>query len=456
MSEINDPEITKEELLIIINNITKKVQTVQVQIDKLDLFYKENLIDEGENISNQTLFKNIIVDASKDAAIIQGTKDDVEKFKTETLIGTDEIPSIKTVISDSLNDIKIKQEEIVSAYQFLLENAEGRDSIKTQITNLKNEIEQFKKDTLNDSEGKESTKTIINNLITKTNQINADSQKINSDIEGKHFELNAAQKLILEDEEDRESIKTQIIKIKDDFSKNLTENEKEIRKLRSFYNNVFEKIVDEETLTETPGLKATVESLANRLEKLTSEAENKLFGLTDSSLQHAFASRALEYTKEFKKLQQLTFWLTLALVGDIILFGTIQLFLKSFDWHLLIYQFSIAGALVFAIWMYNRNQKIAKKLAEEYQHKASLTEAMTGYRALYTLEHKDAEYLELFNSIKDQLNTNPSKLIDTFLNLKSPHEELSGSIKGILNTENLNTIAEQVKLLIKKDPIPGI
>ena len=257
----------------------------------------------------------------------------------------------------------------------------------------------------------------------------------------------------MEDEEGRDSVKTQIIKIKEEFSKNLIENEKEVKKLSAFYKSVFEKTVDEET--EKPGLKATVESLANRLEKLTSQAEKKLFELTDSSLQHAFTSRAKKYTFEFKKLQKFTFWLTLTLVADILLFGIIQLCKEKFDWHLLIYQFSIAGALIFSIFMYNRNQKIAKKLAEEYQHKASLTEAMTGYRALYNLEHTDAEYMELFNSLKEQLNTNPSKQIDTFLKLKSPHEEISNSIQGLLNPENIKAIAEQVKELMKHSNTSG-
>lgn len=455
MSETNNPELTKEELLALVNETTKKIKTVQSQIEKLDEFYKKNLIDDGENKSNQTKLIELIDIAKTDAKEIGDTRLAAEQFKTETLIGTEENPSTKKIILDALNDIRTKQQEIISAYKLLLENEEGRDSIKTQTLNLKNEIEQFKIETLFDSDEKKSTKTILNNLITDATNLITDSQKTNTAIESKHLEISAAQKLLLEDEEGRDSVKTQIVKIKEEFSKNLAENERELRKLRTFYKTVFEKIIDEETEEESPGLKATVESLANRLEKLTSQAEKKLFGLTDSSLQHAFTSRAKKYSLEFTKLQKITFWLTLALVGDIVIFGIIQLCINEFNWHLLIYQFSIAGALAFAIFMYNRNQKIAKKLAEEYQHKASLTEAMTGYRELYSLDHKDTEYMELFNSLKDQLNTNPSKQIDSFLKLKSPHEELSSSIKGILNPENVKAIAEQVTEILKKNPTGG-
>jgi hypothetical protein len=86
--------------------------------------------------------------------------------------------------------------------------------------------------------------------------------------------------------------------------------------------------------------------------------------------------------------------------------------------------------------MFNRNQKIAKKLAEEYHHKAALSEAMTGYRGLYQLKHESPEYMNLFNSIKEQLNINPSSKIDKFLSLKSPQESLIEKGAGIVNIKN--------------------
>ncbi|MFL5764334.1 MAG: hypothetical protein ACJ77K_10380 [Bacteroidia bacterium] len=454
MEDKNSPELTREELLALITETTKKTKAIQAQIDKLSIFYKENLVDEGEHLSNQTIFKNVIVKAGIDQQILKEVKEEAEKFKNETLVGTEENPSTRKVINEALIDIKAKREEIVSAHKLLLESEEGRESIKAQILNVKIDVDQFKTETLIGIDGKESTKASLNNLVAEATALIADSQKLNTGIESKHTELIAAQKLLLEDEEGRDSVKTQIIKIKDDFNKNLTENEKEVKKLRSFYKAVFEKVVDEETETEGLGLKATVESLANRLGKLTTDAEQKLLALTDSSLHNAFAERAKEYTKEFQTLENKTLNLTNWLIADIVAFGVAQLILllcgKEFNYHLLIYQFSIAGALIFAIWMLNRNQKIAKKLAEEYHHKASIAAAMTGYRELYSLEHKDAEYMELFNSLRDQLNTNPSKGIDTFLKLKSPHEEISDSIKNVLKPENIKIIANEVTELIKE------
>jgi hypothetical protein len=93
---------------------------------------------------------------------------------------------------------------------------------------------------------------------------------------------------------------------------------------------------------------------------------------------------------------------------------------------------------------------MAKKLAEEYHHKAAIAEAMTGYRQLYELDHEDKEYMELFNSLKDQLNINPSKSIDNFLNLKSPQEEISDTVKNIFNPKKLKELAAELKPLLDK------
>ena len=172
-------------------------------------------------------------------------------------------------------------------------------------------------------------------------------------------------------------------------------------------------------------------------------------------MHNAFATRAKSYTEEFKTLERYTFYCVIGIIADILLFGGIQIvnvvFLgKSFNYYLIIYQSSIAIALIYAVWMYNRNQKIAKKLAEEYHHKAALSEAMTGYRYLYNLSHEDEEYLELFNSIKEQLNINPSKKIDKFLTLKTPQEEFTSGVLKTLDPENLEKLAKELKPILEK------
>lgn len=203
--------------------------------------------------------------------------------------------------------------------------------------------------------------------------------------------------------------------------------------VEAFHDSVLKDQVGDDGVPKKLGLKSEVEQLRDQLNKLVVEATNKLHALTDQSLHNAFAKRAENYSAEFKKLEGRTQNVVLGIVVVVALFGLAQLGIyltgKPFNYNLLIYQFSIIAALVFLLWMYNRNQKVAKKLAEDYHHKAALAEAMTGYRHLYGLKHSDEEYMRLFDSIKDALNVNPSASIDRFLNLRSPHEDVASMVE---------------------------
>ncbi len=231
-----------------------------------------------------------------------------------------------------------------------------------------------------------------------------------------------------------------------------SENKQRLEELKKFYNSVFLNTTSPDGKT-IPGLKETIELLNTRLDKLISEAEKQLNAITDSSLHNSFFNRAKAHGDEYDKFQTYTLRSSLTLVGITLFFGIIQIirifaYEQSFDYHLLIYQISVSLPVVFIAWMYNRNQKIAKKLAEEYYHKSSISEAMTGYRSLYQLKHDSDEYMSLFNEIKQQLNINPAGKIDKFLKLKSPHEQI---IDSFANPEAIAKIAEAIKPYLKKD-----
>jgi hypothetical protein len=219
--------------------------------------------------------------------------------------------------------------------------------------------------------------------------------------------------------------------------------EKEVQatlaKLKVFQSEIYDNPLNEAG-EEQLGLKKLTESLKVRLGNLIQQATEKLHALTDSSLHNSFFSRAQKYSTEYADLQRYTFMAILGISGVTVVFAIIQLinvygYHKPFSYNLEIYQLGITLPLVYAIWMLNRNQKIAKKLAEEYHHKAALAEAMTGYRALYQLQHDSPEYMNLFNGIKEQLNNNPSTTIDKFLNLKSPTESIIKESSKIVNPE---------------------
>lgn len=325
------------------------------------------------------------------------------------------------------------------------------DSAKKEYKAIVQALDDYRKQLLGDSEEEPSTKKefekLLSTLNEKLNKVAAIEKKVDSFHE-----------MAFEGSTEAPSYEAQFKNSVKQIGIDLKEGQEQLRVLKAFYD----KVVDTQGSDgkKIPGLENKVNELHKRLNSLITDANTKLHALTDSALHNAFASRAANYTKEFQKLERYTTWAVGALILDILLFGGAQWKLISdgqlFNYHLLIYQFSIAGALIFAIWMFNRNQKIAKKLAEEYHHKASLAEAMTGYRSLYQLDHDDEEYLALFNAIKDQLNVNPSKQIDTFLNLKSPHEEISASLTdlskqlGSLSKDQLEQLQTTIKSILDK------
>jgi len=362
-------------------------------------------------------------------------------------------------INEAEDGMRKKIQNINEFYESLFVTNEDSTSLKDQFETLRNDLvilkteqekflndlKAYHKEALIDTDEEDSTKTVINDLTesftTKLGQL-----------EKRQALFDTFYTQVFEGTKEEISHQSQFQNAINQIKKDLKENEEKLREL----NNVYIKVVDTETKDgkKIAGLETIVNNLKNRLTTLITDANSKLHALTDSALHNAFATRAENYTTEFQTLQKYTFWSIVALIIDILVFGVAQIILsameKPFSYHILIYQFSIAGALVLAIWMFNRNQKIAKKLAEEYHHKASISEAMTGYRTLYGLDHDDEEYLALFNTIKDQLNVNPSKHIDAFLNLKSPHEELTGAVAGLLDPKNLESLANQLKPFFEK------
>ena len=398
----------------------------------------------------------------------ENQKAEINGYHSELLVSSPERKSIKEQIqeihkqvTDSHSESSDKIERINKFFNELFENTEVRPSIEEKIG-------VFYKDLFESTEEKESIKSEIDSLLSNAKSTYAEFSKHKSEIsefhkstlEGDEEQVSTKEEIetfydkLFTDKEGVESLKTQFDSLLGSLNNRFTETDGKFKELTSFHDKVFNDKTNEDGTIQKHSLINTIEKQKTKLDTLIREANEKLYALTDSSLHNAFAVRADEYTSEFKRLEDLTHKLTWAVIGDILLFGLIQLCLvlrsSGFNYHILIYQFSIAGALIFAIWMFNRNQKMAKKLAEEYHHKAAIAEAMTGYRQLYGLSHEDQEYMELFNSLKEQLNINPSKSIDNFLNLKSPQESLSETLINTLSPEKLKELAESLKPFLKE------
>jgi hypothetical protein len=393
----------------------------------------------------------------------QNQMNEIQEFHTRLFKGSEESKSIKDEIEILWSSLKIDQnkereklEKIRTFYIEIFEDSEEQSSLKSRI-------EGYHKEFIDNCESSKSARKEIDGVLKDIKKEFENFASQSSEISGYHKSLLIENeqgesiaksidvfysKLFVGNEKDK-SINSQFEDLLKSMEERFSMSNDKIKQLEDFYANVFDDQVNDEGKLLKPSLIGSINSQKQRLDKLIKEATEKLYALTDSSLHSAFAKRAVQYTMEFERLEKLTHKLTWAIIIDIVVFGIIQccliFFDKEFNYHILIYQFSIAGALVFAIWMFNRNQKIAKKLAEEYHHKTAIAEAMTGYRHLYELDHEDKEYMELFNSLKEQLNVNPSKSIDKFLNLKSPQEEVVESLKIAFSTEKLKEFAEILK-----------
>ena len=426
--------LSKEELLALATELTEKMSKIQDKLNQFDAFYTSNFTDNGEQLSNQTKLTKSIEMLEQNLKKSEEIKNSIQNYNNEIFLDSEGKPALKTQIDNHLVNI-------------------NQIAIKTQ--DIQNNLQLFYNENLLDEEGKESRKTQINKLIDdsklKHNEIlnnhklflidEDGRQSIKSQVETAKENIIKASQEILVDEPDKESLKTKMDKLHETILNRDKEHTSLLEALKLFHKSVFENTSDEFG-AGSDGLKKTTETLKVRLEKLIQETTEKLHGLTDSSLHNSFFTRAKAHTDEYEKLQTYTFRSVVSIAVVTLVFGLIQMINilcrdHGFSYQITYYQLGITLPLIYVVWMYNRNQKIAKKLAEEYHHKAALSEAMTGYRDLYQLKHESKEYMELFNGIKEQLNINPSTKIDKFLSLKSPQENLINKGADIVNPSKI-------------------
>lgn len=477
---------TKEELLQTVTEVIERVNTTQIKLDSFEALHTEIFVGFDEEPSLNAKLRAIVDQTSKQSQTITDLKNKIVNYNNELFEDAESKLSLKTnmdnyykEIKDSFAAIDKFKNSITEYNNELFKDIEGKVSVKKnladiaatiesdgkKIAELKAGIETFANEVLVGTSDQESTKSRIEAILAantaKINEFLAYHKKIfvgeggkiplKDEYETAYEEIVAAHsELITGDPKDIKSkpIKTQIIELQNTARALEAEVASTLTKLQGFQKEVFDTSIDEEG-EEQPGLKRAAENLEIRLGNLIQQATDKLHALTDSSLHNSFYSRAEKYSKEYAELQEYTFSSVFAICGVTVLFAVIQLinvfFLKKeFSYNLEIYQLGITLPIVYAVWMFNRNQKIAKKLAEEYHHKAALAEAMTGYRALYQLEHNSPEYMNLFNSIKEQLNNNPSTTIDRFLNLKSPTEALVKESGKLVDTESIASVAGKI------------
>jgi len=162
-------------------------------------------------------------------------------------------------------------------------------------------------------------------------------------------------------------------------------------------------------------------------EDVRKQADGLLSKMTDASLHTAFSSAARRY--------MVGSWVILILqililgVAAALAYRAIELEISDLLKNML-----PTIPLGFLVYFLNRAYTVEKKLAEEYQHKSSLTKTLAGYRALYKLTHEDKEYMALFTHIKEGITRNPSKEINPLLFRRLPIDAFTDTAENAIAT----------------------
>lgn len=283
-----------------------------------------------------------------------------------------------------LGDVKDSQTKITEYYNDIFSSGEGETGIEAKIDGFLLKIESVEK-----------------NALASQEKINAAEANVDNSKE----EVEALEK-------QASAILAEVEKIKskfDLFCQKIDEREGKIKAQEDKINAETEK----------------VSGLSNQVTKLLEE-------MTDKSLHNAFKSEA----NSNKKGQLFYFWFSL-----IILIGGSLLFLHSLKievsnnasitgHELWLIRFFLAVPFGFAYWLCSSKAAIKMKLAEEYQHKASIAEALAGYREMWSLKHHDEEYQKLFNLVSSDLIKNPADKIK--ISHKDIFEKVGDTAKSVI------------------------
>lgn len=199
--------------------------------------------------------------------------------------------------------------------------------------------------------------------------------------------------------------------------------------------NTFEMFGDEDGMCSTgPSIKTRSKSVCADAEQaladgedVRKQAESLLSKMTDASLHTAFSNSARRY--------MLGSWVIL-IIQVLVLGVAAALAYRAIELEIadLLKNMLPTIPLGFLVYFLNRAYTVEKKLAEEYQHKSSLTKTLAGYRALYKLSHEDKEYMELFTHIKEGITRNPSKEINPLLFRRLPIDTLTDTAEKAIGT----------------------
>lgn len=361
--------------------------------------------------------KNTISQIQEDAVVLKTNlneiKNDVEEskanIKTQTESLVQEFSGYQTTVKESFNNFNLKVFGDANG-----KNKDGEDAILPNIEDASSKINDY----YNKLVGKDGIKTKIDECRVNIEQSKIDIQEIKDDV------VNS---------------QTEITNIKNDVSatqKTISDNTEEVTELlestkenKETFDTFCTKIAEREALIKKQN--EEISKQKQELQSLNDQSSQLLAELTDKSLHNAFKIQAVAEKKEHDKY----FHYSLCSLGGGFIAFLILFLVQAFSKHefsiyeLWLIRVSLITPFGFAYYLCSTKSSISMKLANEYQHKASISEALSGYRKLWNLEHGDAEYKDLFDPIARDL-------------IKNPFDKIKISNKDVF--ENVTNLAKAV------------
>ena len=283
-----------------------------------------------------------------------------------------------------------------------------KKSLHDTLTKLETEIAQLQ--------------TKKNELIKSLNDYKADLEKekkeILDDIEDSQTKINAYyNELFYNNSKDengnaKEAIKTKIQRIATlaESTENKIKSAEEI--INEFdeeaFKNFYNKIADREkkyNSYEENLKKLQLETEKQQKINLNIQIDSQKFlqDITDKTLINTFKEQATEKKTSYK-------WLFGGSVAMACFVGIAGFVLILYKGKIGLEELALLP-FIFAYFSLGKQADIHKKLAEEYQHKASLTEYLAGYKKMWELGREDEEYIKLIEEIKKEILKNPNEFI---------------------------------------------
>jgi len=337
-----------------------------------------------ENKSLQELTKEELLELATNTA---------EKMKTID----SKIEKIELFYNTTFNDVGDKQ----STEKRIIELVDNLNS--TKIT-----VDKYNKDLFHGN-GVPSIQSKIDTLVQEFDRALKEIREKNDEVLNLHNEL-------IVSEEGRESIKGQVLKLQEQFSKNLLENANQLNDLKTIHELIFGNSGSKQRIELfEKQIQEDQKNWEKKFETLYSKIEGLLPGATSTGLAQAYQDQRKRYN--------VPYWLW-AIVFGLTIIGMISFSISTLHdakdindaFMRLLSRLPFFIPAFWLAYFSSKQQSQNKRLQEEYSYKESLAKSYEGHkREVEKLGGSEEEInklvLKLMDAMVDMARYNPSETL---------------------------------------------